>query len=204
MASREPGAKVLLIGGTSHVGKSTLASRMAETLGWDLLSTDQLARHPGRPWRNDGEVLPADVVAYYTQPDASRILATVLAHYSKNVGPIVNAIINSRVKNDYDRGLVLEGSAILPEQFATNLPPEVLSCWLTAPEEMIEQRIKTNAAYEHRSDHERRYIDAFVVRSLDFDRLMVSAVPDQALIDISIQEAADVVASRVKGYRSGG
>ncbi len=204
MASREAGAKVLLIGGTSHVGKSTLASQMAETLGWDLLSTDQLARHPGRPWRNDGEVLPEDVVAYYTQPDASRILAMVVAHYRKNVGPIVNAIIKSRVNNAYDRGLVLEGSAILPEQFGANLPPEVLSCWLTAPEEMIEQRIKTNAAYEQRSDHERRYIDAFVVRSLDFDRLMVRAVPDHALIDVSVQNLVEAVASRIKGYRGGG
>jgi len=45
---------VILLGGTSCVGKSSLGQSLASSLGWDLLSTDQLARHPGRPWRDDG------------------------------------------------------------------------------------------------------------------------------------------------------
>jgi hypothetical protein len=44
------GARVVLIGGTSNVGKSTLAQAVAERLGFEYLSTDGLARHPGRPW----------------------------------------------------------------------------------------------------------------------------------------------------------
>ena len=44
-----PHIKLILIGGTSHTGKSTLARQLAEELGWNYLSTDQLARHPGRP-----------------------------------------------------------------------------------------------------------------------------------------------------------
>ncbi len=59
--------KVLLIGGTSHVGKSTLAARLASSLGWSTRSTDQLARHPGRPWRDDASPLPADVVEETTK-----------------------------------------------------------------------------------------------------------------------------------------
>jgi 2-phosphoglycerate kinase len=44
-------ARVVLIGGTSNVGKSTVAQAVAERLGFEYLSTDELARHPGRPWR---------------------------------------------------------------------------------------------------------------------------------------------------------
>ena len=41
---------VVLIGGTSHVGKSTVARALATSLGFRHVSTDRLARHPGRPW----------------------------------------------------------------------------------------------------------------------------------------------------------
>lgn len=40
--------RVILIGGSSHVGKSTLAQYQAAKLGWNYRSTDKLARHPGR------------------------------------------------------------------------------------------------------------------------------------------------------------
>ncbi len=39
----------ILIAGSSHVGKSTFAARLTKALGWSLISTDSLARHPGRP-----------------------------------------------------------------------------------------------------------------------------------------------------------
>ena len=42
--------RVILIGGSSHTGKSTAAREIAGRLGWSHLSTDSLARHPGRPW----------------------------------------------------------------------------------------------------------------------------------------------------------
>ena len=41
--------RVLLIGGPSHTGKSTLAETLAAELGWNHVSTDSMARHPGRP-----------------------------------------------------------------------------------------------------------------------------------------------------------
>ena len=40
--------RVILIGGSSHVGKSTLAQSLASKLGWRYISTDSLARHPGQ------------------------------------------------------------------------------------------------------------------------------------------------------------
>lgn len=42
--------RVILIGGSSHAGKSTLAQALAAELGWSYGSTDKRARHPGRPW----------------------------------------------------------------------------------------------------------------------------------------------------------
>ncbi len=47
---------VLVIGGTSHTGKSTLGHSLASDLGWRHLSNDAIARHPGRPFRGDSKV----------------------------------------------------------------------------------------------------------------------------------------------------
>ena len=43
--------RVVLIGGTSNTGKSSVAQVVAERLEFAYRSTDGLARHPGRPWR---------------------------------------------------------------------------------------------------------------------------------------------------------
>ena len=58
----QPNLKVILIGGSSHVGKSTVSESLAETLGWSHLSTDRLAAHPGRPWRPAPEKVLAILV----------------------------------------------------------------------------------------------------------------------------------------------
>lgn len=57
--------RVILIGGASHTGKSTLAQALASHLGWNYRSTDKLARHPGRPWVSAyGKAIPEHVVKH--------------------------------------------------------------------------------------------------------------------------------------------
>jgi hypothetical protein len=41
------GTRVVLIGGTSHVGKSMVARVVATERGFECRSTDKLAKHPG-------------------------------------------------------------------------------------------------------------------------------------------------------------
>ncbi len=50
--------RVILIGGSSNVGKSILAQSLALKLGWSHISTDSLARHPGRPWKAEPKTVP--------------------------------------------------------------------------------------------------------------------------------------------------
>jgi cytidylate kinase len=56
--------RLLLIGGSSHLGKTTLAQSLASYLGWNYCSTDKLARHPGRPWQVNSKEIPQHVAAY--------------------------------------------------------------------------------------------------------------------------------------------
>ena len=109
--------RVVLIGGTSHVGKSTLAESLAARLGWTRISTDSLARHPGRPWKPKGEEVPDHVAEHYLSLSVDELLEDVLRHYRAVVWPKVEAIVASRLNDSCETGLVLEGSALWP------LPP---------------------------------------------------------------------------------
>ena len=161
--------KVLLVGGSSHVGKSTVASELAARLDWDVVSTDQLARHPGRPWRDDGARPSEDVIGYYTSGTADARLESVLAHYRANVWPIAEALVRARLNNPYDRGLVLEGSALLPESVAAAAFERTASGWLVSGPERIRERVLESSAFDRRSTDEKAWIDAFVERAIRFD-----------------------------------
>lgn len=167
--------KVLLIGGTSHVGKSTFAERLARHRGWKHISTDQFARHPGRPWRDGSSPLPDDVIAYYSRADEDGLLESVLEHYRSNVWPIAEAVARSHWNNPYDPGLVLEGSAILPELVHSARLDGCHSVWLTGSDELITERIVESSHFDRRDEGERRLIEAFRLRSLAFNTLVVES-----------------------------
>ena len=192
----EVAPKVLLIGGTSHAGKSTVAGLLADQLGWDRLSTDQLARHPGRPWRN-GESLPQDVVRYYTESDTAVRLAQVVQHYTQNVYPIVSAIVASRLANPFDRGLVLEGSAVWPSEVASGLPQRCAVVYLVAEERALRDRIGRSAGYASRKAEERLLIDAFIARAVAMQTELVAIAAAAGLSVLEITGDATSTARRI-------
>ncbi len=162
--------RVMLIGGTSHVGKSTLAAELASRLGWQSLSTDGLARHPGRPW---GDAVPDDVRAYFLSRSTEQLVDEVFAHYRTNVWPIAQAIIHTRVANPFDSCIVMEGSAILPEMVAGAGIGETQAIWLTAPAQLITQRMHETSGYADGTPGDRHLIDRFLDRSLGFNERLL-------------------------------
>jgi 2-phosphoglycerate kinase len=168
---------VLLIGGSSHVGKTTVARAVAERLGWQCRSTDKLARHPGRPWTPPGRSMPAHVAEHYLSREPDELLADVLLHYRKNVWPRVQHILAHQAR----QGLVLEGSANLPD-LAAGLPPHsAAALWLTAGEDVLKQRIHAAGAYPEQSERGRRLIDRFLARTRLFDRHVVESAARHGL-----------------------
>ncbi len=132
--------RTILIGGTSHIGKSTLAKALATKLGWTAISTDSLARHPGRPWRQNDEKIPNHVAEYYLTLSVDELIKDVLQHYRVGVSPKVEAILKSQ-EGDSGPGLILEGSALWPE-FVTALNfNNIAALWLSAESSVIRQRM---------------------------------------------------------------
>jgi len=181
--------RVLLIGGTSHTGKSTVAKRIAEMRGAICVSTDSLARHPGRPWPAAREV-PAHVVRHYLELNDHALITSVLTHY-RNMWPLLEALIRKHADDDADR-LVLEGSAVLPENVAELRLPGVAAIWLTADKALLQARMYKESRYAERAAEGRVMIDKFLTRAVNFDQAILAAVRKRGLAHIEITEDMDV------------
>lgn len=181
-------AKILLIGGTSHAGKSTLAAHVAQRLGWRSLSTDSLARHPGRPWRQPPALPPPHVVAHYRDLTLPELMQSVLLHYEMMWGAQICPLIV------HETGLIIEGSALLPHQVVSILSPDVRGAWLVANDDTIENRIRHESDYESRDGDERVLIDAFAARAVAFNRLILAEVVVLGLHKIEIDDVSGIEA----------
>jgi 2-phosphoglycerate kinase len=191
-----PELKVILIGGTSHAGKSTTARLLADSLGWDYQSTDKLARHPGRPWNTSDFTVPEHVADHYGELSVEDLIADVLRHYQQNVVPQVEKLIHARTSDSSGRGLVIEGSALYPDFIAPLIHGHVAAFWLTAPDDLLARRIRAESGFTERSPAEQFLIDKFTQRTLAFSRRMDAAVQQYGLPRISITQTdlpADIV-----------
>ena len=180
--------RILLIGGSSHVGKSTLAQRLADQLGWSYLSTDRLARHPGRPWQVPPQMVPQHMVAHYQTLSVEELIADVLRHYRENVWPLIEGIVTTRATDLSTDRLVLEGSAILPECIVTLPFTNIAAIWLTASHETIAQRIYAESQCAAKSPPEKALIDKFLRRSWQYNDLMREDVKRLGLASLVVDD----------------
>ncbi|MFJ3670627.1 hypothetical protein ACIPSE_29635 [Streptomyces sp. NPDC090106] len=185
----------LLIGGTSHCGRSSAARTVAGRLGWEHRSTDLLARHPGRPWPIPDRKVPPHVAEHYRTLTVDESTGSVLDHHTR-LRPRVVELIAERVRED-GPGLVLEGSALRPGNVAALSVPHTRAVWLTADEETLEARMRESA----RDAENRALVDEFLARSLRHQRLTVASVDALGLrrLDtsgLSLAEAVDAVLER--------
>ena len=177
------------MGGSSHVGKSTVAEALATKLGWTHISSDRLARHPGRPWASPPHKVPRNVAEHYFNLSVDQLIEDVLRHYKLNVWPKVEAIIASRLKDPTTTGIVLEGSALWPD-FASNLDfAKTAAIWLTARDELLQQRIHANSRYATKSPQEQTLIDKFVERTLAYNARMVEVVNRHGFILVDVRRS---------------
>lgn len=181
--------KVILIGGSSHVGKSAVSESLAARLGWDHVSTDSLARHPGRPWKMAPENVPQHVAQHYLCLSVHELIEDVLHHYRVNVWPKVEAIVASHSNDTSTTGIVLEGSALWPELATTLDFDKVAAVWLTANDDIFRQRIHLGSSYSSKSPRERMMIDKFLKRTLAYNSRMVDAVSQYGFVLVDVLQS---------------
>ena len=185
------GPRVILIGGSSHAGKSTVAARLAERPGWTKVSTDTLARHPGRPWKTAPDVVPRHVAEHYLDLDVDELIASVLAHY-RSLRPMIEYLVRWHAGNEAVERLVLEGSAVWPEGLAGMGAPGVAGVWLTGADALFEERIRRESRYDEADTRGRAMIDKFIGRTLRFNRVMMDEVLRLGLPFVEVGPSTDL------------
>ncbi|MFE2292688.1 hypothetical protein [Streptomyces sp. NPDC059452] len=195
--------RVVLIGGTSNTGKSTVAGVVAERLGFEYRSTDGLARHPGRPWRTPGHEVPPHVAEHYATLTTDELIASVLAHYER-LWPRIEELITAHARGA-GPGLVLEGSALWPDRVARLAVPRTAAVWLTADDTLVRDRVRAAGRYEEATAGERLLMDRFLARTGRYQELMLEAVEAHGLDRVdsgggrSVGETVDAVLAAVAG-----
>ena len=182
----EHGTKVILIGGSSHAGKSTLAQALANKLGWQHQSTDYLARHPGRPWKTNPDVVPPHVAQHYLTLSVEELLTDVLAHYQR-LWPRITEIITTHATNLSTSPLVLEGSALWPESVAKLNQNGVAAIWLTASDAFFQNRIYKGSGFVEANKREQTMIQKFLARTQLYNERMITAVTHHNLPHLNVE-----------------
>lgn len=177
--------RVVLIGGTSNAGKSTLAQTLATKLGWGHVSTDSLARHPGRPWTIDGGPIPEHVRSHYLSLSVEELTREQLRHYDR-MWPLVETLISTHVRDQRTGRLIIEGSGIWPDHVAGLKTPKIAAIWLTASPEILRQRIFSASQYTGRTGDEKVMIEKFAGRAERYNDIMLQAVRRLGLASIDV------------------
>jgi 2-phosphoglycerate kinase len=180
--------RVVLIGGTSHVGKSTLAQALAARLGGDHVSTDSLARHPGRPWATSHGPFPEHVATHYLSLSPDELIAEYLRHYQR-LRPRIEEIVTTRATDTGARPLILEGSGVLPHRVAALKTPNTAAVWLTASAGVPRNRIYSASRLDELADEQKVIVEKFLRRTERYDQLILSAASSLGFTSIDTSAA---------------
>jgi 2-phosphoglycerate kinase len=191
--------RVVLIGGPSNVGKSTVAQGLADRLGWSYVSTDKLARHPGRPWLPDGSpVTKPYVVDHFRSLSVDELFTAVVEHYTR-MWPGIEQLVRAHATDPAAGRLVLEGSALWPPNVATLEIPGVAAFWLTAPSELLRARMYAGSRYGERTADEQSLVDKFLGRAVLYNERMADALTrlGQSSVDVGAEPPAEQTVERI-------
>jgi 2-phosphoglycerate kinase len=189
--------KVLLIGGTSSVGKSTLAEALGARLGWTCTSTDRLGRHPGRPWKVADRLVPPHVTSHYSAQPVADLTTEQLRHYER-MWPAIESLVRAHGRENGPGRLIIEGSGVWPDRAAGVTGSTVAGIWLTASAETLRERIYSASRYSELTGHERFLVDQFVGRTERYNEIMLSAVRrlELPLVDVDSAPSLDGLLER--------
>ena len=176
----------LLICGTSHTGKATLAGNIAQALSCDVIATDTLARHPGRPW----PTVRPEVADFYANLSNETIQWFLQAHHENMQCLVHRAVAAARVRQ---KVFVLEGCALRPELYAPLVTALGIGVCLHAEPEFLRARIMDSSDHARRDPVHRRLIDVFIDRSLRENTALCDEARSNGFEVVEVDQATDAI-----------
>jgi len=111
----------------------------------------------------------------------AELLDAVCDHYRSNVMPIAAALVGSHLNNSFDPGLVLEGSALLPNAVAAMDPARVKSIWLTMDDTALRARIYEQSSFFESTAEQQALVNRFCARSVAYSHWLQGEVEAHGL-----------------------
>lgn len=156
--------KVILIGGSPMIGKTSLAIKIASQLKYCCLSTDDLGEAV-RAINTNKDLDPMkgfDYRSYYLKKTAAELIEeTFIQHH------LMEKSIMKVVKAHYEWGhpAVIEGWNLYPEFLTKYKKPDILSIWLTANKDFFKTRIFNNNLFSSGATAENKWIKNYLERT---------------------------------------
>jgi 2-phosphoglycerate kinase len=171
----------IVIGGSSHVGKTILAKGLAHALERELVSTDNLGRHPGRPWPS----VRAQVAEYYSSLSDDTVHWFLQVHH-ENMWPRIQSIVSDF--QNRSTPFVLEGAALRPEYVAQLDQQIIKPVFLYADDDFLRSRMMDESAHKDAVGLMVPIIDKFIERSIRENRDMLAAAQSAGIqcIDVAL------------------
>ncbi|MDR2687948.1 MAG: hypothetical protein LBB75_09350 [Oscillospiraceae bacterium] len=149
--------KVILIGGSPRVGKSTAAALLASKLIRPCISTDDI----GEALVSVLDISPMrgyPYPDYYAMRTKQQIIGDIVVYHRK-LEPALTSLVEKHAA--WGDPLVMEGWALYPELVRRIENEQVFSVWLIAGEGLFEQRVRKNTSF---SENE-KVVENYLARS---------------------------------------
>ncbi|SER96595.1 hypothetical protein [Rhizobium sp. NFR03] len=175
----------IFIAGSSHMGKSSLAKRLGKNTGWRVISTDDLGRHPGRPWP---DVKP-QVAEFYTSLSVETLHWFLKVHH-ENMWPRLLQIIEWQ--ETVEEPFIMEGTALRPEYLSTLDTARYRTVFLYAPDAVLRRRVEDASDRRNATTQQQKIVDRFIERSILDNQNLEAGFTALGLTSTNTEDAATV------------
>jgi len=162
--------KVILIGGSPRVGKSTAAVLLASKLLRPCVSTDDI----GAALQS---VLDINPMKGYPYPDyyalrTKQELIDDIVAYHKKVEPAIARLVEEH--SQWGSPIIMEGWALYPELVRRIENGQVFSVWLIAEPGLFESRMRKNSSFLANATEPEKVIEGYLHRSQWHNQALLS------------------------------
>jgi 2-phosphoglycerate kinase len=152
--------KVILIGGSPMIGKSTISVLLAAKLLYPCISIDDI----GEVLQTVSNINPMKgmfYLDYYSNTKKEQLIADIAA-YHRHLEKSIHKLIE--IHSSWGSPLIMEGWALYPNMIAEINPDNVFSVWLIAENGLLKQRLLKSDFYQDAGNPE-KVIENYLHRS---------------------------------------
>lgn len=153
--------KVILIGGSPMVGKSTIAIKLSSKYGYNCISTDDI----GEALQTVIDINPMnnmDYQEYYIKKSIGELITDVEEYHLK-IWPAIKKLID--IHSDWSTPIIIEGFALYPRLLKSVKADNIASIWLVGSSDLFRERLIRREEFYKGASDVNLLIDKYIKRS---------------------------------------